>query len=241
MSEKLTREELLDLLGKSIDDSGLTDELDRKALEGYQYLDDGQSADKVLNKLDDRFDHWLEKKEVEKQKKTRVRTITLIQRVAAAILLLLIPAFFIFRPGQSVRLANQFFEAPRSSYLLLNRGEQTSNQTAVTDAFALYEKGKFSEAAPAIEALINEYPEKKDLKFYQAISLLGSGHIDESIEILKQCTTEPDQDLDKRSPWYLALAYLMNSDRNEAKIWLDKTILLDAQHKEDAQILLEKI
>ncbi|MCB0665677.1 MAG: hypothetical protein KDC80_07640 [Saprospiraceae bacterium] len=241
MSEKLTRKELLELLNQSVEQNRSLDELDQKALEGYEYLDNDHSAENALDRLDARFNQWVEQKEVSKVKKGRTRTMLILQRVAAVILVLLIPTVLIFQPGQSKRLANRYFEAPRSTYVMLNRGDQATEQTSLNEAFTLYEKGEFSKAAIAIENLVADNPEKKDLKFYQAISLYASGQIEESIPLLESCTTEPYQELDERSPWYLGLAYLKKGERDQAIIWLQKAAEVDALHEESALKLLNKI
>ncbi|MCB0688903.1 MAG: tetratricopeptide repeat protein [Saprospiraceae bacterium] len=241
MSEKLTRKELLELLGKPDGQLPLIDDLDRKALEGYQYIDSDQSAKTALDKLDGRFNKWLDTKDVVKEKKSKTRTIVWIQRVAAVLLLLMIPVFLLIRPNQSVRLANQYFEAPRSTYLMLNRGEGSTSTTSLTEAFTFYEKGDFAQAAKAISEIRDQYPDNKDLQFYQGISLLASGDAEKSISLFRNCLDETYQDLNQRTPWYLALAYLKTGNQTEARNWLEKTVAFDPSHKTSAQQILAKI
>lgn len=244
MSEKLTRKELLGLLNEfpKEEKGHLPDQLDQKALDGYQYLDRGLNAEDALNKLDDRFGKWIESKQVSTVVKSpQVRRIILLQRIAAAVLLVLVPLFFLLKPVSTSKLADHYFEAPRSPYLIISRGEQPTGESEINQAFTLYEKGQYAEAAKDIGRLIIDHPDKQDLKFYQAISLLASGDHLESIRLLKECTEEPFQELHQRSPWYLALAYLKAGNKEEARPWLQRTLLVDELHKKPAEELLQKI
>ncbi len=244
MSEKLTRKELLDLLNEfSVGEKGHSpDPLDQKALDGYQYLDRGLNAEDSLKKLDDRFGKWIEGKEVSSIRKSpKVRRFILLQRIAAAVLLVLVPLFFLLKPTSTSKLADHYFEAPRSPYLTISRGEQPTGEAEINHAFTLYEKGQYAEAAKDIGRLTIDHPDKQDLKFYHAISLLASGDYVQSIRLLKECTEEPFQELHQRSPWYLALAYLKAGDKEEARHWLQRTMLVDELHKEPAEELLQKI
>ncbi|MBK8502952.1 MAG: hypothetical protein IPL46_12485 [Saprospiraceae bacterium] len=137
MSDKITRKELLDLLNRSKhekDNSDQLDELDSKAMEGYQYLDKDQHPDGALNSLDEKFDKWLSDKEVSRGKKVRKMT-------------------------------------PRSTYFMVNRGENTSVETSIYSAFALYEKGDYRAAARAISALKADHPDKKGSKILRGHQL----------------------------------------------------------------------
>lgn len=245
MPEKITRKELLDLLSRSTPDFQSTnppDDLDKKAIEGYQYLDANQHPDDVLENLDNKFDNWLSVKEVSRSKRVRkMTTIQLIQRVAAIALLLLIPTIFIFKPNSTTKLVDQYFDVPRSTYFMVNRGENVSVEPDLHDAFALYEKGDYRAAAEAIEKLIPNHLEKKDLKFYHAISLFVVGEFDQSIDLLLLCSEDNFQGLNQRSPWYLAMAYLKKGDKEAAAKWLKQTLTLDSMHAQNAQNILDKL
>jgi tetratricopeptide (TPR) repeat protein len=245
MSERLTRKALLDLLSSPTAESGdipAHDALEKLAMEGYQYLDEGRSAEESLTRLDQRFEQWLEDKPLKiSGDQARRRMISLLQKIAAVILLILVPVFLILKPTPLAQLADRYFEAPRSPYLMVSRGQQTDTESKFNEAFTHYEKGEYAKAASAIGNLVVENPDKPDLKFYQAISLLATGDTEKSIGLLEECAGESQDNLDIRSPWYLALAYLTTRDKDEAQHWLQKTIALDDLHQEKAKELLEKI
>lgn len=232
----------MDLLKKPVEEREGTeplDELDAKAMEGYQYLDSDPEV--ALNKLDKRFDNWLSEKEVSRGKVTRTTTLLMVQRVAAVVLLLLIPAIFIFKPNPTTKLVDRYLEIPRSTYFMINRGENTPAETDIHHAFALYEKGEYRAAAAAIDALKSSHPDKKDLKFYQAMSLLAVGEVDSSIDLLLQCSQDDFQDLKQRSPWFLAMAYLKKGDQENAGIWLKQAIAMDSLHAQSARKILDQL
>ncbi|NND32369.1 MAG: hypothetical protein HKN76_07225 [Saprospiraceae bacterium] len=244
MSEKISRKELLELLNNPKENAELRnalDDVDKKALEGYQYLADG-TANEAIDSLSKRFDQWLPNQEISRSTRTiNTSRRRWILRVAAAALLFLIPVFFLLKSPSSARMASQYFEAPRSPYLNMNRGAQDEIDKEFYDAFALYEKKQYLEASEALAELSASYPDKLDLPFYQAVSLLGANQVDAAIDILKVTATQNYQDLDRRSPWFLGLAFLMKSDENEAKVWLQKAVELDEQYGTDAASLLEKM
>lgn len=245
MSERLTRKALLELLSSPAAESGdipAPDSLEKLAMEGYQYLDEGRSAEESLTSLDQRFEQWLKQKPSKTLgDQARRRMIGLLQKIAAIILLILVPVFLILKPAPLPQLADRYFEAPRSPYLMVSRGQQTDTESKFNQAFTYYEKGEYSEAAGAIGNLVAENPDKPDLKFYQAISLLATGDTEKSIRLLEECAGASQDNLDMRSPWYLALAYLTAGDKDKAQHWLQKTIALDDLHREKAKELLDKI
>lgn len=236
---------MLDLLSSPTPESGdipAPDALEKLAMEGYQYLDEGRSPEESLTSLDQRFEQWLEHKPSKiSGNQARRRMIGLLQKIAAIILLILVPVFFLLRPATLPQLADRYFEAPRSPYLMVSRGQQTDTESKFNQVFTYYEKGDYAEAASAIGDLVAENPDKPDLKFYQAISLLATGDTEKSIGLLEECAGESQDNLDIRSPWYLALAYLTTGAKDEAQYWLQKTITLDDLHQKKAKELLEKI
>jgi predicted Zn-dependent protease len=245
MSEKISRKELLELLSASTEDQRekkeALDDLDKKALEGYQYLENPSAAD-AIEKLNRRFDQWLPNHQVSRSAFTiRMNRMKLLRAVAAVALLLTVSTFFLLRQSSTKRLALQYFEAPPSTYLNLSRGGEKNEKGDLTAAFMQYEKKKYAEAAEAISQLVVQYPDKRDLIYYQGISLFASGQVDQAIDILKVCASETYQDVDKKTPWFLALAYLKKGDLISAKSWLEKAEKFDEVHSKDAAKILKKI
>ncbi len=238
----MNREEFLksldQLKGLSKEDLENMDPLDREALEGYQYLDKGAEHAQVLQRLDRRFQAKLpEKKVVTKTKQPR---ILLLRRLAAAVLILLIPAYFLLRPASTSSLYQEHFEAPRSTYFQVSRSAATE-KTDLDVAFQAYATEDYQQAASLINDLIAQHPDKPDLKFYQAISLLASDQVEDAIDLFKDCLDISYQDTDQKSSWYLALSYLKQGDKEQALFWLSKTVEVDDEHRSEADELLAKL
>jgi predicted Zn-dependent protease len=245
MSEKMSKKELLELLSASAlhqkEKLQALDDLDRKAVEGYQYLENEQAED-AIQKLSTRFEQWLPNQQISRSAVTlKMGRVRLLRAVAAIALLLVVSTFFLLRQPSPERLALQYFEAPPSTYFIVSRGAANAEQSELTSAFMLYEKKSYREAAEAISDLVEKHPEKRDLVYYQGISLLASGQVDQSIELLKVSAQETYQDVDKKTPWFLAIAYLKKGELALATPWLVKAETVDQLHSKDAAKILTKI
>ena len=238
----MNREEFLkslnQLKGLSKEDLEKMDPLDREALEGYQYLDKDAEHAQVLHRLDSRFEAKLFEQKV-KTKTGQPRIITL-RRLAAAVLLLLIPAYFLLKPASTRSLYQQHFEAPRSTYFQVSRSVATE-RTDIDAAFQAYATEDYQRAATLIGDLITQHPDKPDLKFYQAISLLASDQVEDAIDLFKDCLDISYQDTDQKAAWYLALSYLKLDDIEQSRFWLSKTVEIDGEHRTAANELLGRL
>lgn len=243
MSEKIHRSELLKILREGTETDSTPDELDKKALEGYRYLEEDNSAKEALGKLDDRFDHWLESRKVSQSATVkRMQFRSLIWRVAAAVLVLLIPAYFVLKPTDTTKLVAGYLDVPRSTYLMTTRGDaRMYEDVSMRQAFTLYEKKAYGPAARALRRVAQKHPDKPDIRLYQGISLLADGKGKEAVEVLDELKDISVQNLDQRAPWYLALAHLRVGNTEQAAQWLEKTIEVDANHATKAAELLEQL
>jgi len=204
-------------------DHGAIDDLDRKALSGYEYLEKEDDFDASLNRLDQRFGALIEKETPKPQPKGVVRPLHHRRwlGVAAAVLLLVVPMFYLLNmPVSNTALFAQHFEAPRSTYLLTSRGDAAQDNQDLTNAFALYEKGDYQQALPAIKDLANTYPERKDLTYYAGISALAAGDTEEAIKLLELAQQSDYQEIDEKSRYFLGLAHLKLGETVKARQWL---------------------
>ncbi len=238
MSEKFTREDLLRHLRHPESHPEPQDELDRKALEGYAYLGSDQDAEQILDRLDQRFGSVSRVQSVQAVRRFQLRTW---HKVAASIVLLLIPAYFLLRSPSDEALFHTYFEAPRSTYFQTTRSVDATVDDDLSQAFAHYERGEWDVLLEALPQLQDQYPEKQDLTFYEGVAALAAGHTDDAIRLLRQCTNVTYQGVDRQAPWFLALAYLRRGDRAEAISWLEKTAELDSPRRDDASELLERL
>ncbi len=225
------RENFKKWLQESPVDHGVTDDLDRKAVEGFQYLDEGSSLDESMERLDQRFESLLDEQpltsvDTEKKAQAVVRPLMRQRRwmgVAAAILLLVLPTlYFLNKPANSAQLFANHFETPRSPYLLTSRGEADQNMPDLTSAFTLYEQGDHEQALPAIRELITKYPQQEDLTYYAGVSALASEMPEDAIALFKQAQQTQYQKVDEKSAYFLGLSYLKLGDLEQASQWLKK-------------------
>ncbi len=218
MTKKLTRSELQQLLkiqqeGRSKGGSDM-DDLDRKALEGYQYLD--TDAETSLKRLDVRFEQRLTQATTEEKVKTgKVRRLSWLKRVAAIGLVIVMASYFLFQRTNADRLFAEHFEPPQSHYYQATRG--STDLDALSLAFAPYEAGKFELAYDRIMDIKTQYPDKPDLLFFAAISKLASGDAGAAIHMLKECLSLDHRTTGDHAAWYLGLAYLKLGDSHLAK------------------------
>ncbi len=242
MSQNFTKEDLLKMLNQgSLPDSKM-DDLDKKALEGYQYLEDGETAQSVLDKLDARFEGHLKSVSGEPKMEAKVFSFKRIQRLAAVILLLLLPAYFIFKAPSTDKLFAEHFEAPRSTYFQQTRGsENTGADAAFKSAFQSYEMGDYEKAKVAIGELSKTHSDKPDLVFYQGLAALGAGQAHEAIALFEKCLEIDYQNVKARSPWYMAMSYLKLGDKAQAIKWLENSLEVDDRHRTSAKTLLEDL
>ncbi len=240
MTKKLTREELLRIIDGQPGSLDLPDEVDRKAVEGYQYLDRDESAEAVLKTLDTRFEQLLSKAET-KAAPTKIRPLRRYMSIAAALAVLIVAGFFLLRTPTSEVLFAQHFEVPRSTYFQQTRGDEENGSLPLAAAFQEYEMGNYAEAQAAIAELKSEHPDKPDLIYYEGMAALASDQPKLAEDLFSQCLSIEFQDVNVKSLWYLGLTHLKLNNRQEAIQWLEKSRLQDPRHREEATALLKRL
>ena len=116
----------------------------------------------------------------------------------------------------------------------------SSAENIQNDAFIAYNESNFEKAIPLL-ATVYAKTKESEILFYEGNALLASGKTQEAIDKFKQHLTFSDN-LNNRTHWYLALAYLKNKETAKAKKELEQ--LLDsgeAFKKNEATSLLKKL
>ncbi len=242
MTKKLPRKDFLKLIDNKLNTESL-DDLDKMALEGFEYLENDESASESLQRLDQRFDQMMHSQSAPASAETKVRRLwsSRLQRIAAAVLLLMIPAYFLLRAPSDQALFAEHFDVPKSVYFQQTRGTDVGAQDPLQEAFRLYELGSFVEAEQRIGELKSDHPDKPDLIYYQGIAALGGDRLDLAIELLEQSTAITYQNVSNKAPWYLGLAYLKKGNQEKAIEWLQKTVEIDDRHSQQARELIGKL
>jgi len=241
MANKLSRSELKRLLAESkAEEIKLTrdqDDLDQKAVEGFQYLE--TPFDASMTRLDERFGQALDKAEKSRSNAgAKVHKFAWVHRVAAIALVLVLASYFLFQSRNGSELYDNYFEPPSSHYYQATRGGTGMND--LTTAFIPYEKGDFAAAYTEIISAQESHPDRPDLTFYAAISKLGEGDAEAAIPMFKACLSIEYQGVNEMAPWYLGLAYLKLGNVSEAKQYFEQ-VPGGSRYGESAAELLAKL
>ena len=163
----------------------------------------------------------------------KVKRLTAIRYLAAAAVigLLLVAGLFYFPRGEQDMFANNF--EPYEDVLSGDVEIVLSERGAALDVEALealqkglkdYQKENYEQAIPVFEQYLKssakEYKEK-DVQFYLAVSNLAIGNNLKAIEGFESLLKSEKFKLKTASQWYLALAYLKNGQKDQAKPLLE--------------------
>ena len=130
------------------------------------------------------------------------------------------------------------FEPSKNVSFPIVRASQ--NENLENTAFIAYSDSNYEKAIPLLKKLYMQ-TKNSEILFYEGNALLASGKTQEAIKKLKQHLTFSDS-LTHRTHWYLALAYLKNENKTQAKIELNKLLDSGAPFKNsEAKLLLEKL
>ncbi|MDH3649122.1 MAG: hypothetical protein OEQ53_05525 [Saprospiraceae bacterium] len=240
MSKRLSREDFIRHQRQKLQgEQGRFDELDMKALEGLQYLDENQDAEEVLTRLDGRFRDQIVK--TTRLPGSRIISLHRFVRAAAIALLIIIPSFLLLRPTSNARLFTAYFDIAPNTYYQISRSGQGGALMEISQAFAAYEMKHYSKAGDQLDDLIRKYPEKQDLVLYRAVTYLAQNQSTPAIPLLQKSLQITYRDVNQRASWYLALAYLKESNTEAASEQLMSIIDNDWSMKSEAEKLLKEL
>lgn len=159
----------------------------------------------------------------EQQKKGRILPLNLrwIAGVAAA-LLLLISAYFLFRPQPtSAELFAVFFEP--YPMVLSERGAtgDETDEALLNEAMAAYSAERYGEAAAAFGQLAVRFPGLPAYRYYAGVSALSAGDPEAAVAVLEPLADEPGHFFREQSRWYLGMAHLRLGDLTAARSYLE--------------------
>lgn len=161
---------------------------------------------------------------------------------AAAVLLLLISIsavlFFTLRPSLNERLYSQYFKSyNKTNYY---RSANESSATDLTIALNEYSNQNYEKSWILLKEISDR--DKTDAAFFfRGMSAMETNKLDDAILSLKKVMSNDSSLYIDQATWYLALCYLKNDDRVNARIYLKKVIDNNYNHKGDAEEILGKI
>lgn len=129
------------------------------------------------------------------------------------------------------------FEGYPNTVYTISRADGDS--TKERDAFAAYEAGDYEKAVAAFQEL-RSTGGISHVDFYQALSYLQLGKNTQAIDLLKNVMLN-DEVFRAEANWYLALAYLKDSDKVNAVAALKRQVQDFEYSKEKAEALLREL
>jgi len=141
-----------------------------------------------------------------------------VGRIAAAILLLLVPVYFFINSTQKVD-PKEIYASHFELYPVLEsgvvRGEE--NETAMAEGLDAYQRANYEVAIEELSAAVNESEKPESVQFYLALSHLTSDAPKEAIPLLEELSKKESFKLKEQAKWYLGLAFLKNNQPDEAR------------------------
>lgn len=160
---------------------------------------------------------------------------TFLIGVAAAICLILIPLYIFYTPNS---LFDQYFEPYDNFVASVERGETATNP--YQQAFQAYENADYAQAIEVFESLTAPQKNEEAVIFYLGLSYLAQKITDPAKVKLLQVIAM-NRDFKEQAQWYLALAYVQDNQKNEARSLLQKHIQSSKFQKAKAQELLNQL
>ncbi|MFT5822549.1 MAG: hypothetical protein ACI8ZM_003805 [Crocinitomix sp.] len=161
-----------------------------------------------------------------------------LMRVAAILIILLIPSYFYLSSKYSDANLYASYSAPYPDRIT-HMGEAEDVQ--LNSAMEHYNKEEYSEALVLFENLRKTTPANEDIILYQAVSLMHTDEADKAINLLKETLSASPKNA-TAFQWQLILAYLANNEGEKA-ISILTDFLKDNQgyQQENAKALLSDL
>lgn len=125
-----------------------------------------------------------------------------------------------------------------------SRGGSIFDQTLFDNAIAHYQSGEYVSASKqfhvALQGIkLEEIPDR--MAYYAAISFAQAEQTQEAVKLLLHLSTLDTSDFQEPAQWQLALLYLRDSKRSEARELLNNIVSEQGEYAEKAKALLSKI
>ncbi|MCB9348273.1 MAG: tetratricopeptide repeat protein [Lewinellaceae bacterium] len=178
------------------------------------------------------------------QPQARVRSLpTRLRLIAAAISFLALAGLaYLFWPTGESALVAAYYE-PYPLYLntrSASEGEATWREQ-LEAATVQYQSGNYAAALPAFQALITSTDQNAPYHFYAGICQLELGRPLEASIHLKEAAGQQDAQFLQPATWYLALAYLQQDRKRDARILLESIEREGGDYSQPAGQLLKEL
>ena len=196
--------------------------------------------DQQLEQLADKFEP--PNTVVETEIRPLQRSYRLINRIAAAAAIILLPlaAFLYWNAQSDERLFSQYFQTYDSDYLAL-RGENDAVNPMLNRAMETYRQKDFLQSIPLFESYLETAPENTVAVFHAGMACIEAGQYKKAVRYLELVRLN-DSDYYEDASWYLALAHLQLKETAEAvAVLLDLSKLKNGYYEKQVKALLPKL
>ena len=174
-------------------------------------------------------------------KATKRRMTWYGSRVAAAIILLLLPLYFILSNLNEVNSQELFADYFEPYPVLANgtvRGDAADDP--LSEGIRAYQGGNYIMAITKLEA---QSKDSKNGSFYLALSYMANDDASRAIPLLRDLTEDESFQLKEQATWYLGLAFLKNGEPDKARRVLQSLYKTskDASLREKARTVLDEM
>lgn len=177
--------------------------------------------------------------EFENQYRPYKKSSRLLWYVAASILVLLGMAYFftIIHPTSTENLYADYFKPYKNVVHPVIKGVQVLDQK--TKAFSTYENRDYKNATARFEALYNQTGDSYYL-FYMANACMANNEVEKAVPLLEKHLESRDA-LQKKTLWYLALAYLKLRETEKADYFFKRIVEEEGYNSEKAKAIIKTL
>ena len=140
--------------------------------------------------------------------------------VAAAIAALVVLTNLLFQPSTSNQIVDNSYFEPYP--IIVTRTTRISAENLLlTEAKQAYIQEDYATAKVLFDSLSAQAPEEEDLLLYSGISYYQTNEMEEAAQRFQQLLSQ-SKTWDEHARWYLALSYLEQGKRTQAKVLLQE-------------------
>ncbi|MDN5201831.1 hypothetical protein QQ008_10670 [Fulvivirgaceae bacterium BMA10] len=150
------------------------------------------------------------------KRKNPKRVWLFIGGVAATLTILIAVLHYLSQTSSTTQLFQSYFQPYPN--LITTR---SSDQSDIKEAFQNYSHQNFKEALKGFESAVLERNRNDTLLFYAGVSALADGTHEKAIDYLS-ALSEIKSEFNQQGNWYLALAYVLGDDIEEARQILNR-------------------
>ena len=190
----------------------------------------------------------LQEEEQHRQSPARQRNLTRILLEAAAVITLILLAWWLI-PGPASSATKgeaifaQYFKATKLDLGIREKSGTPADVSIYQNAYDAYNDGRYEDAIEEFDNLLVIEPETNDdILFFRANALLGTGETRRAIATLRELLTRTEStQREAATTWLLALALLKENQEEEGRALLEELIATDSFFKPRAQDILDQL